>query len=129
MTQQQIIALIVAAIGVGGVLAVFVILFANFRKFSISEIQTGKRDIELIQEYFINNTPKAIARKKTIKIVRNVLFVLFLVLIFFTICFTLLSRFTNRMPVGTKTLMVVATDSMSAHTKNSICHSIRMENF
>lgn len=120
MTQQQIIALIVAAIGVGGVLAVFVILFANFRKFSISEIQTGKRDIELIQEYFINNTPKAIARKKTIKIVRNVLFVLFLVLIFFTICFTLLSRFTNRMPVGTKTLMVVATDSMSEkHSDNT----------
>lgn len=120
MTQQQIIALVVTAIGVGSFLIVFSVLFANFRKFSINEIKSGKRDIELIQDYFHNNKPKVIARKKATKILRNVLFVLFLLLIFASICFTLVSRFTDKLPVGTKTLMVVATDSMSQkHADNT----------
>lgn len=113
MSQQQIIALVVTAIGVGSFLVVFCILFANFRKFSVNEIRSGKRDIELIEEYFHNNKPKVIARKKIIRIVRNVLFILFLVLVFISISFTLISRFTDKLPVGTKTVMVVATDSMS----------------
>ena len=58
MSQQQIIALAVTAIGVGSFLVVFTILFANFRKFSINEIKSGKRDIELIQEYFHSKNPK-----------------------------------------------------------------------
>ncbi len=119
MSQQQIIALVVTAIGVGSFLVVFTILFANFRKFSVNEIKSGKRDIELIQDYFHNKNPKVIARRKANKVVRDVLFVLFLLLVLFSISFTLVSRFTDKLPIGTKTLMVVATDSMSEkHSDN-----------
>ena len=119
MSQQQIIALVVTAIGVGSFLVVFTVLFANFRKFSINEIQSGKRDIELIQDYFHNKNPKVIARRKANKVIRDILFVLFLVLVLFSISFTLVSRFTDKLPIGTKTLMVVATDSMSVkHADN-----------
>ena len=119
MSQQQIIALVVTAIGVGSFLVVFTVLFANFRKFSINEIQSGKRDIELIQDYFHNKNPKVIARRKTNKVIRDILFVLFLALVLFSISFTLVARFTDKLPVGTKTLMVVATDSMSVkHADN-----------
>ena len=119
MSQQQIIALAVTAIGVGSFLVVFTILFANFRKFSINEIKSGKRDIELIQEYFHSKNPKVIARRKANKVIRDILFVLFLVLVLFSISFTLVSRFTDKLPIGTKTLMVVATDSMSVkHADN-----------
>ena len=119
MSQQQIIALAVTAIGVGSFLVVFTVLFANFRKFSINEIKSGKRDIELIQEYFHSKNPKVIARRKANKVIRDILFVLFLVLVLFSISFTLVARFTDKLPVGTKTLMVVATDSMSVkHADN-----------
>lgn len=120
MTQQQIIALVVTAIGVGSFLVVFSILFANFRKFSVNEIKSGKRDIELIEDYFYNKKPQVIARKKTMRVIRNILFVLFMALVLCSILFTVFARFSDKLPVGTKTLMVVATDSMSEkHSDNT----------
>ncbi len=120
MTEQQILALVVTAIGVGSFLVVFCILFSNFRKFSVNEIKSGKRDIELIEDYFHNNQPKVIARRKTRKIIRNILFAVFLILVLFSISFTFVARFTDKLPIGTKTLMVVATDSMSEkHADNT----------
>lgn len=117
--NTQLIALFVAALGVSCFTVVFSLLFINYRKFAVNEVKSGKRDIELIEEYFSENQASVKKRKKVLKIVKLVLYVVLMIFIFVCLVFALVVKFVDKLPVGTKTVMVVATPSMSSkNTEN-----------
>lgn len=111
--STQAFALIVAAIAVTCFTAVFTILFINYRKFAVSEVESGKRDIELIELYFHGKKKSVIRGRKFLQILKTVLYTLLMAFITVCLVFTAFVRFSDKLPFGTKSLMVVATDSMS----------------
>lgn len=111
--DSQAIALIVAAIAVTSFTVVFTVLFVNYRKFAVAEVASGKRDIELIELYFHEKKRSVIVRKKALKIVKAVIYTLLMAFITVCLVFTIFVRFSNDLPLGTKSLMVVASGSMS----------------
>ncbi len=117
--DSQAVALIVAAVGVACFTLVFTILFVNYRKFAVSEITSGKRDIELIEQYFHDKQSSVIARKKVFKVLKFVLYMLLMAFITVCLVFTAFVRFSKDLPLGTKSLMVVASGSMSEKNSNN----------
>ncbi len=115
--DSQGLALIVAAIAVACFTVVFTILFVNYRKFAVSEVTSGKRDIELIEVYFQDKNKSVQVRKKTLKIIKAVIYTLLMAFITVCLVFTAFVRFSNAVPTGTKSLMVVASGSMSEKNK------------
>ncbi len=117
--DSQAIALIVAAVGVACFTLVFTVLFVNYRKFAVSEVTSGKRDIELIEQYFHDKQPSVIRNKKILKGLKLALYMLLMA--FLTVClvFTAFVRFSKDLPLGTKSLMVVASGSMSEKNSNN----------
>lgn len=111
--NNQGLALIVAAIAVACFTVVFTILFVSYRKFAVAEIDSGKRDIELIELYFHDRKKSVMRRKKILKAVKFLLYTLLMAFITFCLVFTAFVRFSSEIPFGTKSFMVVATDSMS----------------
>lgn len=111
--NNQGLAFIVAAIAVACFTVVFTILFASYRKFAVAEIDSGKRDIELIELYFHDRKKSVMRGKKILKAVKFLLYTLLMAFITLCLVFTAFVRFSSEIPFGTKSFMVVATDSMS----------------
>lgn len=87
---------------------------------SIKEINSGKRDIEIIDEVIYNRQEKIRKRSKIIGSVKNVIFYLTMCIIIPVFIFALISRFTNNaIMLGDKTVMVVASGSMSERHENN----------
>ncbi len=117
--DSQAIALIVAAVGVACFTLVFTVLFVNYRKFAVSEVTSGKRDIELIEQYFHDKQPSVIRNKKILKGLKLALYMLLMAFITVCLVFTAFVRFSKDLPLGTKSLMVVASGSMSEKNSNN----------
>lgn len=111
--NNQALALVVAGIAVACFTIVFTILFVSYRKFAVAEIDAGKRDIELIELYFLSRKKSVIRRKKIFQVVKFLLYTLLMAFITVCLVFTAFVRFSENLPFGTKSFMVVATDSMS----------------
>lgn len=116
--DSQALALVITAIGVASFTVVFAILFINYRKFSVAEINSGKRDIDLIEQYFHDKEPAVVIRRKIFKVLKFIAYTAIMAVITVSLVFALFIRFSSNLPVGTKTLMVVASGSMS--TKNEV---------
>lgn len=117
--DSQAIALIVAAVGVACFTVVFTVLFVNYRKFAVSEVLSGKRDIELIEQYFHDKQPSVIRNKKILKGLKLTVYTLLMAFITVCLVFTAFVRFSKELPLGTKSLMVVASGSMSEKNQNN----------
>lgn len=117
--NDQGLALIVAAIAVACFTVVFTILFVSYRKFAVAEIDSGKRDIELIELYFHDRKKSVMRWKKILKAVKFLLYTLLMAFITFCLVFTAFVRFSSEIPFGTKSFMVVATGSMSEKYKDN----------
>ena len=74
MTSVEIISLIVTAIGVASFAAIFTILYRNYTVSNIVEINAGKRDIELIDDYIYSGKSATIQRRRVWKAIKTVLF-------------------------------------------------------
>lgn len=111
--NSQALALVVAGIAVACFTVVFTILFVSYRKFAVAEIDSGKRDIELIELFFRNRKKSVIRRKKILQVVKFISYTLLMAFITVCLVFTAFVRFSENLPFGTKSFMVVATDSMS----------------
>ncbi len=117
MNLLQIISIIATVVSVAGFSVVFTVLFKSYARSTITKIESGERDIELIDEILRRKTENYERKKKIRKIVRTAIFVALLVLIIPMFVFSLINRFGGGRPILGKTFMVVASGSMSQ--KNS----------
>lgn len=118
MTSVEIISLIVTIIGLVSFSTIFTLLYKSYTSSQISEIKSGKRDIELVDEVIYEKKLKAKKSRKVFRIVRLVLFYLILVILVPFFIFSLINKFKNNVTmIGNKTIMVVASGSMSEKNK------------
>lgn len=114
MKSTEIISLIVTFIGIFSFATIFTILYGNYAQMSIKELRSGKRDIELIDEVVYERQEKVKRRNEIVGTIKNVFFYLTLFIVVPVFIFSLISRFTNNaVMLGDKTIMVVASGSMS----------------
>lgn len=114
MDSLEIISLIVTILGTFSFSAIFTILYRAYAISMISEINIGKRDIEIIDEVIYERKDSVRRRKSILKTVKGVLFYLTLFIIIPLFIFSLINKFSgNKLMLGNKTIMVVMSGSMS----------------
>ena len=120
MSASEIIPLVITAIGVISFAAIFTVLFSSYTNASIIEIESGKRDIELLDEHIHKNIPDVKKRKKIAGIIKTVIFYVVIAILIPILSLALYSKLTGNVSmVGGKAMMVVATGSMSyKHNSN-----------
>lgn len=130
MNSAEIISLVVTIVGVGSFSAIFTILYSNYANMSITELKSGKRDIELIDEVIYDRQDKIKKRNKIFSIIRSVCFYLILIIVVPIFVVALFNKVTgNVMMIGDKTLMVVASGSMSEkHENNTYLDTYGLDN-
>ncbi len=112
MEQSELISIIVTFFGLLCFAGVFTLLYLSYRKSTVTQIETGKRDIDLIDAAIKEKDPKVTRRRKAFAVARTVLFVLFLVIMIPVLLISVIGRFT-REPVFDRGILVVASGSMS----------------
>lgn len=118
MTTVEIIALIVTFIGVVSFAAVFTILYSSYAHSYIQEIQTGKKDLDLIEDYFYEKQDQVKRKKKIIRIVKSAFFYLSLIIIIPVFVFSIFNRINHSTTmINNKAIMVVTSGSMSQKNK------------
>ena len=118
MSSAEIISLIVTIIGVFSFATIFTILYKSYATSQIAEIKSGKKDIEIIDEVIYERQEHIKRRRKINSVIRNVIFYLTLVIIIPLFIFSLINRFQHNVTmIGNKTIMVVASGSMSEKNK------------
>lgn len=110
--SEELLSIIATFVGLICFCAVFTILYLSYVKSSTVQLETGKRDIELIDMALNERSEKTKQKRKRMAIVKNVLFALFLVIVIPVFAVLLINRFTTK-PVLGFSFMVVATPSMS----------------
>ena len=114
MSSTDIIALIVTIIGVASFATVVTVLFRNYIKSQIKEINLGNRDIEIIDLMIYERNPNVIKKRKAGNIAKNVVYCAFLAIIIPIFGLSLYSRIKNNVTkFGDNFVMVVASGSMS----------------
>jgi len=118
MTTVEIIALVVTFIGVVSFAAVFTILYSSYAHSYIQEIQTGKKDLDLIEDYFYEKQEKVKRKKKIVHIVKSTFFYLALIIIIPVFVFSIFNRINHSATmINNKAIMVVTSGSMSQKNK------------
>ena len=114
MSSTDIIALIVTIIGVASFATVVTILFRNYIRSSIKEIQAGHRDIEIVDLMIYELDPKVIKQRKASNLAKNIVYYAFLAVVIPLFGLSLYSRIKNNVTkFGDNFVMVVASGSMS----------------
>ena len=114
MSSTDIIALIVTIIGVASFATVVTILFRNYIRSQIKEINLGNRDIEIVDLMIYERDPNVIKKKKAGSIAKNVIYYAFLAIVIPVFGLSIYSRIKNNVTkFGENFVMVVASGSMS----------------
>ena len=114
MSSTDIIALIVTIIGVASFATVVTILFRNYIRSAIKEINMGNRDIEIVDLMIYELDPAVIKKNKANNVAKNVIYYAFLAIIIPIFGLSLYSRIKNNVTkFGENFVMVVASGSMS----------------
>ncbi|MBQ9774170.1 MAG: signal peptidase I [Clostridia bacterium] len=114
MNSLELIAAAATALGVTTFAAIFTILYRGYSKSSIRELQAGKRDIELMDEYVYESMPSVKRRRRVFGVIKTVLFYGVLILLIPVFVFSVLNKLQgNVMMLGDRAVMVVASNSMS----------------
>ena len=120
MSSTEIISLVVTLIGIFSFASIFTVLYGSYASMSIKEINSGKRDIEIIDEMIHNNKDSVKKRSKIMGYVKSVIFYLTMCIVIPIFIFALISKFTNNaIMIGDKSVMVVASGSMSFKHENN----------
>ena len=103
-----------AIIAVIIVAAIVTVLIWLYIKDAIKELDTRKRDIELIDRLIHNRTLKVVKQKKVIKVIKNIAFYTFLVILIPILAYAVIYKIKGNNPqIGSTTVMVVGSGSMS----------------
>lgn len=114
MTSKDIISIVVTFIGVFSFATLFTILYGSYASSQIAEIKSGKRDVEIIDEVIYERQQHVQNRRKVIGLIRTIAFYFVLITIIPVFIFSLINKFSgNKMMIGDRTIMVVASGSMS----------------
>ena len=114
MTSTEILALVVTAIGVISFAAIFTILYMSFAKSTISEIKSGKRDIELLDEVIYEQQTHVKRKKEITGTIKSVIFFTFIALVTPLFVISLINKLAGDViPLGNRSIMIVASGSMS----------------
>ena len=118
MNSFELIALLVTAVGVASFATIFTILYRTYAKSAVAEYESGKCDVELIDETIISNIKNA---KKHRRVLRRVKQVLFWVVLALLVPFMLISVYSKIVDgvamINGHGMIAVASGSMSE--KNS----------
>lgn len=112
MQPLEIISIIATFAGVACFSIVFTVLYQSYVRATISQVESGKRDIELLDAALNERSERTKKVKKILFIVRTSVFVLFLVMIIPLFLFSLITRIAGDRPIFGKTIMIVASGSM-----------------
>ena len=119
MTSVEILALVVTAIGVSSFAAIFTILYMSFAKTTISEVNSGKRDIELLDEVIYQQQTKVKKRKEITGTIKSVIFFTFIGVVTPLFVFSIVNKIQGNVTMlGNRSLMIVASSSMSKINEN-----------
>lgn len=120
MTEQEIISLIVTFVSVFSFCIVFTVLYGSYQKSAISDIEHGKKDIELIDEVIYEKQDKTKKKRKFWSIIKSIGFYALMIVIIPIFLVSLVNKIQgNTTMIGNHTIMVVATGSMSEkHEEN-----------
>lgn len=114
MNSFEIIAALATSMGVVTFAAIFTILYRSYVKATLKELATGKRDIDLMDDYIYSCQPSVKIRRKVWKIVKGVCFYAVLILLIPVFILSIWNRINgNVMMLDDRALMVVASGSMS----------------
>ena len=114
MSKTEILALVVTSIGVISFAAIFTILYMSFAKSSISEIKSGKRDIELLDEVIYEQQTHVKRKKEITGTIKSVIFFTFIGVITPLFVFSIINKLQGNITMlGDRSLMIVASGSMS----------------
>lgn len=117
MSSLEIISIVATFIGVTAFSVVFTILYHSYVRSSVVQVESGKRDIELIDGALSDKSSKAKRNKKIFSAIKTTLFILFMLIVIPLFLFSLVTRIAGDKPVFGKTFMVVASGSMSVKNK------------
>lgn len=129
MTQTEIIALVVTVISLLCFSIVFTVLFSHYCKGASEEVLSGKKDIELLDNEFLQKKRKKKNRRVIGYIKKGVSYTVLIVLIAF-LGISVYSKVANDpMPFGNTTVLTVASGSMSVkHESNTYLTAYNLEN-
>lgn len=130
MTSVEIISLVVTAIGVTSFAAIFTILYRNYTLSNVVEINAGKRDIELIDDFIYSGKSTTLKRRRAFKIIKTVIFYLSLFILIPIFVLSILNKISGEQTMlGGKGFMVVASGSMSQrHEDNDYLDTYSLNN-
>lgn len=114
MNSSEIIAAVTTSVGVITFAVIFTILYHCFAKSSIKEINTGKRDIELMDEYIHSMQRSVKIRRLIWRGIKGLCYWGVLALLIPVFLFSIVNKVQGNVTmVGGKAVMVVASGSMS----------------
>lgn len=114
MSSLDIIALIVTILAVASFSVVFTLLFGTYAKSVIQGYKDGKNDTELITEFVKDKQKEKTAKRKRREVVKRVISSVLTAFVCVFFILALVNKISgNATVIGNKTLMVVASGSMS----------------
>ncbi len=118
MTQNEIIALVVTFIGVLSFATIITMLYYSYISSAIKDIGLGKQDANLLYDLVKSSKEKIQKKRKTISIIKNCVFCIFLAIIIPVIALAVVSKANGSvMMIGGNSVMVVASGSMGEKNK------------
>ena len=120
MQSFEIVALVVSAVGVACFAVIFTILYRNYAHTSVTEIETGQRDVELIERVIMSNFKDSQKWHKVFTKTKQILaFVLIAIMVPFLIL-SIMSKIQNGVVMlFDKGVIAVASGSMSEKHKDN----------
>lgn len=114
MNSFELIALLVTGVGVFSFATIFTVLYYAYASSTVSNFETGKNDLDLIDDTIYANAKGKKLHRRILRRVKQVLFYLVVAIIVPLLVFALYSKFTTGIVmIGDKGTMVVASGSMS----------------
>lgn len=118
MNSFELIALLVTAVGVASFATIFTILYRTYAKSAVAEYESGKCDVELIDETILTNIKNAKMHRRVLKRVKQVLFWMIIVLLVPFLLISVYSKIVDGVAmINGHGMIAVASGSMSE--KNS----------
>ena len=118
MSQFELIATIVTAVGVVSFATIFTILYRSYANAAVAEYASGQADVDLIEETILENARSRQKHHRILRRVKQVLTILFVLLLIPFLFLSLYSKITHGIAmINGRGLIAVASGSMSE--KNS----------
>ena len=120
MSSYEIISLIVSAVGVVSFAVIFTILYNNYAASTVGEFDSGKRDVELIEETIYQNIKEGKPHRRAFDRVKQIVSISFIVILIPFLILAVVSKFQNGVVMMfDRGVIAVASGSMSEKHKDN----------